>query len=138
MNKCSESLTNSQKAVVDSFKDMARLDRAIEYHHAQLEKLQKRLGRLGGIVQSKLIEDGLGLEIEAVTEVLAKLYADKAERSRLLKLLPANLNEIITLRYIKGMDWYAVAQATAYSLRSVHLKHKQALEILTDDHEKRA
>jgi len=54
-----------------------------------------------------------------------KVYQDIARRIK--KLRSRNEDDVLFYRYIKGMEWYEIAETMSYSERQIHRIHGKAL-----------
>lgn len=80
-------------------------------------------------------ENSLRLRMQQLTEAARGLRDAlgmiRAQRERVkawVDSLPHAQRAIITARYLKGMDWQAVARETGYSLSQCHRLHRQAIQ----------
>ena len=53
-------------------------------------------------------------------------YQDIARRIK--KLRSRNEDDVLFYRYIKGMEWYEIAEIMSYSERQIHRIHGKALD----------
>lgn len=69
--------------------------------------------------------------VEEYNGMLSELYSFQRTIEREVKKLDDDLQRVVHKRYFDGKSWEKIAKEMAYSLGTIHRKHRQALIILS-------
>ena len=123
-------------------KNIEKIDRLIEEKLLQKDDLRnmKITASIDGMPRGgNGCSDKIGLIIGKIGEIeeeidnkIDNLMTLKLEVTRLINKLDVQENLLLDMRYIRGMEWKAIANEFCYEERNVHRLHSKALNLLDD------
>lgn len=118
------------------------IDRRIDHVQERIERLRSRVesGRMSRLTGMPRGGSGDWTDAEARLLELESRYGDEIRRFCRIKLQAVDAirnvgnstyEEILTLRYLDGLTWEAIAEAVGYDVRYIQKLHGKALQCVT-------